>query len=98
MFQSMSAAEYQDLPGSKKGIDKTSNQGGNLRRSMINVTSTNSINPLTQSRVSKKSLATLSPQAQIDIEREMRVTASQTKIVFRDFSVPTHQGRGRVDP
>ena len=52
-----------------------------------------------QSHLSKeKSLASLSPKARQDIELEMRISESQNKIVFRDFAVPVHNGKGRVDP
>lgn len=45
----------------------------------------------------KSRLDSLSPHARKDIEAEMRVSESQNKIVFRDFSVPSHHGRGKVN-
>ena len=40
-------------------------------------------------------MASLTPQAQQDLQREARITESQKKLVFRDFSLPSYQGKGR---
>ena len=44
-----------------------------------------------------KSLDSLSPVARGEIESDMRISESLSKIVFRDFAVPKHNGKGRVD-
>ena len=78
------------------------NESRQQRKSMhnynqLNMASSKSIR-YTQSTISKeKSLASLSPKARNDIEQDMRVSESQSKIVFRDFAVPVHHGKGKVN-
>ena len=66
------------------------------KQSHLNVASTSSIQ-YTSMMSRERSLASLSPKARDDIEQDMRITESQQKIVFRDFAVPVHNGRGKVD-
>ena len=55
-------------------------------------------NPLNKSQISGNSrYESLSPQARLDLDRSSNVIESQKKVVFRDFSLPVHHGKGSRD-
>ena len=54
--------------------------------------------PLNKSQFSAGSrYESLSPQAHQDLDRSSKIKESQKKVVFRDFSLPVHHGKGSRD-